>query len=46
MATQRLSNQTPFTVEQALAPLLSELADGFAPEAIVGIPTLGLDYAC
>jgi adenine/guanine phosphoribosyltransferase-like PRPP-binding protein len=40
-----MSNQTPFTVEQALAPLLSELADGFAPEAIVGIPTLGLDYA-
>ncbi|MBI4785352.1 MAG: phosphoribosyltransferase [Oscillatoriophycideae cyanobacterium NC_groundwater_1537_Pr4_S-0.65um_50_18] len=40
-----MSNQTPFTVEQGLAPLLSELAAAFAPEAIVGIPTLGLDYA-
>lgn len=40
-----MSNQTPFTVEQGLAPLLGELAATSAPEAIVGIPTLGLDYA-
>lgn len=40
-----MSNQTPFAVEQGLAPLLSELTQEFVPEAIVGIPTLGLDYA-
>jgi adenine/guanine phosphoribosyltransferase-like PRPP-binding protein len=40
-----MSNQTPFDVEQALGTALSALAAGFAAEAIVGIPTLGLDYA-
>jgi adenine/guanine phosphoribosyltransferase-like PRPP-binding protein len=40
-----MSNQTPFAVEQELASQLSQLAAASAPEAIVGIPTLGLDYA-
>ncbi len=40
-----MSNQTPFAVEAHLVPLLVGLARRFAPEAIVGIPTLGLDYA-
>jgi adenine/guanine phosphoribosyltransferase-like PRPP-binding protein len=40
-----MSNQTPFAVEQELGSLLSKLATEFAAEAIVGIPTLGLDYA-
>jgi adenine/guanine phosphoribosyltransferase-like PRPP-binding protein len=40
-----MSNQTPFTVEQALGTQLTALAAEFAAEAIVGIPTLGLDYA-
>jgi adenine/guanine phosphoribosyltransferase-like PRPP-binding protein len=40
-----MSNQTPFEVEQALGAALSTLAAQFAAEAIVGIPTLGLDYA-
>jgi len=40
-----MSNQTPFSVEQELCALLGPLAAGYAPEAIVGIPTLGLDYA-
>ncbi|MBE9079201.1 hypothetical protein IQ241_18170 [Romeria aff. gracilis LEGE 07310] len=40
-----MSNQTPFEVEQGLTPLLTELAREAAPEAIVGVPTLGLDYA-
>ena len=40
-----MSNQTPFAVEDGLSALLVELARGFSPEAIVGIPTLGLDYA-
>ncbi len=40
-----MSNQTPFEVEQALGTGLTALAGEFAPEAIVGIPTLGLDYA-
>ncbi|MBD3885397.1 phosphoribosyltransferase [Phormidium tenue FACHB-886] len=40
-----MSNQTSFVVEQGLAPLLGKLAAAFAPQAIVGIPTLGLDYA-
>lgn len=40
-----MSNQTPFTVEQGLTPLLTELAREASPEVIVGIPTLGLDYA-
>ncbi|MEN9224343.1 MAG: phosphoribosyltransferase [Thermostichus sp. DRC_bins_24] len=40
-----MSNQTPFSVEEKLTPLLTNLARQFNPEAIVGIPTLGLDYA-
>jgi adenine/guanine phosphoribosyltransferase-like PRPP-binding protein len=40
-----MSNQTPFEVEKALGAMLSKLAAEFAPEVIVGIPTLGLDYA-
>jgi adenine/guanine phosphoribosyltransferase-like PRPP-binding protein len=40
-----MSNQTPFAVEQELASQLTQLAAAYAPEAIVGIPTLGLDYA-
>lgn len=40
-----MSNQTPFEVETELGALLSKLAAQFSPEAIVGIPTLGLDYA-
>ncbi len=40
-----MSNQTPFGVEAELGSLLARLAAEFAPEAIVGIPTLGLDYA-
>jgi adenine/guanine phosphoribosyltransferase-like PRPP-binding protein len=40
-----MSNQTSFEVEQELGSALIELAAEFAAEAIVGIPTLGLDYA-
>ena len=40
-----MSNQTPFEVEQEIGALLTPLAAGFAAEVIVGIPTLGLDYA-
>jgi adenine/guanine phosphoribosyltransferase-like PRPP-binding protein len=40
-----MSNQTPFAVETGLAELLATTAREFAPEAITGIPTLGLDYA-
>lgn len=40
-----MSNQTPFAVEDHLANLLIELARELDPEIIVGIPTLGLDYA-
>jgi adenine/guanine phosphoribosyltransferase-like PRPP-binding protein len=40
-----MSNQTDFSVEKELGASLSELAAEFSPEAIVGIPTLGLDYA-
>lgn len=40
-----MSNQTTFEVEQAITPLLTELARPFEPEMIVGIPTMGLDYA-
>jgi adenine/guanine phosphoribosyltransferase-like PRPP-binding protein len=40
-----MSNQTPFTVEQQLGCLLSKLAADYCAEVIVGIPTLGLDYA-
>lgn len=40
-----MSNQTPFVVESHLVPLLADLARKFEPDVIVGIPTLGLDYA-
>jgi adenine/guanine phosphoribosyltransferase-like PRPP-binding protein len=40
-----MSNQTPFEVEKELGTLLTKLAAEFAAEVIVGIPTLGLDYA-
>jgi adenine/guanine phosphoribosyltransferase-like PRPP-binding protein len=40
-----MSNQTPFRVEDHVTKLLVELAREFQPEVIVGIPTLGLDYA-
>ena len=40
-----MSNQTPFAVESGLAAQLAGLARTFNPEAISGIPTLGLDYA-
>jgi adenine/guanine phosphoribosyltransferase-like PRPP-binding protein len=40
-----MSNQTPFAVEDHVTGLLVELAREFQPEVIVGIPTLGLDYA-
>lgn len=40
-----MSNQTPFAVEAALGSLLTELAQSFNPEVIVGVPTLELDYA-
>jgi len=40
-----MSNQTPFEVETHLGRLLSRLAAQFSADVIVGIPTLGLDYA-
>jgi adenine/guanine phosphoribosyltransferase-like PRPP-binding protein len=40
-----MSNQTPFTVEKAISDALARIAAEFRPEAIVGVPTMGLDYA-
>jgi adenine/guanine phosphoribosyltransferase-like PRPP-binding protein len=40
-----MSNQTDFAVEKELCAELGKVAAEFSPEAIVGIPTLGLDYA-
>src|SRR5260221_5296160 len=40
-----MSNQTPFEVEKELSSLMSRVAAEFSAEVIVGIPTLGLDYA-
>lgn len=40
-----MSNQTPFAVEDALLPLLVRRARQLAPQTIVGVPTMGLDYA-
>src|SRR5260370_25286644 len=40
-----MSNQTPFEVEKELSSLMSKVAAEFTAEVIVGIPTLGLDYA-
>ncbi|MCW5623704.1 MAG: phosphoribosyltransferase [Burkholderiales bacterium] len=40
-----MSNQTTFAVETAIGAVLAGLARAFRPEVIIGIPTLGLDYA-
>jgi adenine/guanine phosphoribosyltransferase-like PRPP-binding protein len=40
-----MSNQTSFRVEEKLASLLSAAVKEFHAEVVVGIPTLGLDYA-
>lgn len=40
-----MSNQTPFAVEQALADAMTALIRPLQPEMIVGVPTMGLDYA-
>lgn len=40
-----MSNQTDFVVERNLVQRLATLSRAAAPEAIVGIPTLGLTYA-
>ena len=39
-----MSNQCDFAVEDALAPLLVQAAQAFAPEVIAAVPTMGLDY--
>ena len=40
-----MANQTSFTVERQLIRLLAEMVSPLAPEAIVGVPTMGLAYA-
>jgi adenine/guanine phosphoribosyltransferase-like PRPP-binding protein len=40
-----MSNQTDFTVERKIVERLIEPVRAAAPEALVGIPTLGLTYA-
>jgi adenine/guanine phosphoribosyltransferase-like PRPP-binding protein len=40
-----MSNQTPFAVEDALAPLIAQAAAAFSPDCIAAVPTMGLDYA-
>lgn len=40
-----MSNQTSFLVERNISERLAELAREVSPEAIVGVPTLGLSYA-
>jgi adenine/guanine phosphoribosyltransferase-like PRPP-binding protein len=40
-----MSNQTSFLVERRLVERLTGLVRAAAPEAVVGIPTLGLTYA-
>lgn len=40
-----ISNQTSFAVEDAISGQMAELARSFAPEMVVGMPTLGLVYA-
>lgn len=40
-----MSNQTPFEVEAALAPRLTELARGYGADVVAAMPTMGLDYA-
>ena len=40
-----MSNQTPFEVEDALAPLIAQVASTFSPDCVAAVPTMGLDYA-
>lgn len=40
-----MSNQTPFAVEEALATVMTEMIRPLMPDMIVGVPTMGLDYA-
>jgi adenine/guanine phosphoribosyltransferase-like PRPP-binding protein len=40
-----MSNQTSFMVERKIVGRMIELARAAAPDAVVGIPTLGLTYA-
>ncbi|MBS1040313.1 phosphoribosyltransferase [Gluconobacter cerinus] len=40
-----MSNQTSFAVEHEIIRLLTDLVHDLAPEAIVGVPTMGLAYA-
>lgn len=40
-----MSNQTSFPVERKIVERMIELARAAAPDAVVGIPTLGLTYA-
>jgi adenine/guanine phosphoribosyltransferase-like PRPP-binding protein len=40
-----MSNQTSFQVERHIVQRLTHVARAIAPEAVVGIPTLGLPYA-
>ena len=40
-----MSNQTSFLVEQKIVERMTELVRAAAPDAVVGIPTLGLTYA-
>jgi adenine/guanine phosphoribosyltransferase-like PRPP-binding protein len=40
-----MSNQTSFLVERNISERLAELASEVSPEAVVGVPTLGLSYA-
>lgn len=40
-----ISTQAAFTVERALTGWLAEVARPFAPEIVVGLPTLGLIFA-
>jgi len=40
-----MSNQTSFVVERHLVARMTDLVRAAAPEAVVGIPTLGLTYA-
>lgn len=39
-----MTNQCDFAVEDALAPLMVEAAQSFAPDVIAAVPTMGLDY--
>jgi len=40
-----MSNQTPFTIEDRLVGLMSAQARALAPQMVVAVPTMGLDYA-